>query len=60
MNKMQILLSFVLFSVLYFVALDFTSVDAAKTGSYNFCTQFPAYPECTGWRNEAITDNYWF
>jgi len=60
MNKMQILLSFVLFSVLSFAVLDFTSADAAKTGSYNFCTQFPAYPECTGWRSEAITDNYWF
>ena len=60
MNKAQILLSSVLVAVLYFAVSGIVSVDAAKTGSYNFCTQFPAYPECTGWRTEAITDNYWF
>ena len=40
------------------IAFDY--VEAAKTGSYNFCTQLPAYPECAGWRTESITDNYWF
>ena len=35
---------------------------AYKTGSYNFCSVFPAYPECAGWRTEAISDsfNHWF
>ena len=42
------------------IMVDIDPVDAAKTGSYNFCTQFPAFPECVGWRTEAVTDNYWF
>lgn len=33
---------------------------AAVTGSTNFCNQFPTYPECTGWRVEPISDNFWF
>ena len=35
---------------------------AYKTGSYNFCSAFPAFPECVGWRTDAISDsfNYWF
>ena len=32
----------------------------AVTGSANFCSQFPTYPECTGWRSEPISDNFWF
>ena len=40
------------------IAFDYA--DAAKTGSYNFCTQLPAYPECAGWRSESILDNHWF
>ena len=50
-----------IFSVtLYAVSTEINPVGAAKTGSYNFCTQFPAFPECVGWRTEAIDDNYWF
>ena len=61
MKKTQILLSSILLSVLFATALNFNSADAAgKTGSYNFCSVFPAFPECTGWRTEAISDNYWF
>ena len=32
----------------------------AVTGSFNYCNQFPTYPECTGWRVEPINDNFWF
>ena len=60
MKKIQIVLFTVLLSTSYISIIDFNSVDAAKTGSYNFCTQFPAYPECVGWRTKALTDNYWF
>ncbi|MDH3736352.1 MAG: hypothetical protein OEQ94_04940 [Nitrosopumilus sp.] len=59
MNKIQVLLCSVLV-ILFFTVLDINFADAAKTGSYNFCTVFPAYPECTGYRTEALTDNYWF
>lgn len=61
MEKMQILLNPILLSILCITILNFSSVDATgKTGSYNFCTVFPSYPECVGWRTEAIADNYWF
>ena len=32
----------------------------AVTGSANYCSQFPTFPECTGWRVEPISDNFWF
>ena len=37
-------------------------VEASTTGSFNFCSVFPQYAECSGWRTEAISDsyNYWF
>ena len=57
--KKQFLLNLILLSILYII-VDVTFADAAKTGSYNFCTQFPAFPECGGWRTKAINDNYWF
>ena len=61
MKKMQVLLSSILLSVLCITILNFSSVDATgKTGGYNFCTAFPSYPECVGWRTEATSDNYWF
>ena len=40
--------------------ISFDYAEAAKTGSYNFCSQLPAYPECSGWRTESVSDNYWF
>ena len=61
MEKMGILLNSILLSILCVAILNFDSVDATgKTGSYNFCTVFPSYPECVGWRTEAISDNHWF
>jgi len=45
---------------MYILLSDFSSADASKTGSYNFCLYNPTFPECTGWRTNAITDNYWF
>ena len=50
---------FILF-IIVSIGFGFDSADAAKTGSYNFCVQLPAYPECAGWRTESISDNYWF
>ncbi len=32
----------------------------AVTASANYCSAFPTYPECTGWRSEPISDNFWF
>ena len=62
MKKILFLVSIVLFSVLFFTVFNFDMADAYKTGSYNFCSVFPLYPECVGWRTEAISDsyNYWF
>lgn len=60
MKKIKIVLSSILLMVLYFSIIDFTLVDAAKTGGYNFCLVFTAHPECAGWRTEPIADNYWF
>ena len=61
MEKTQVFLGSILLSILCIATLNFDSADATgKTGSYNFCTQFPAYPECVGWRVEAISDNHWF
>jgi len=50
----------VVVAIIFFTVLDINFVDAAKTGGYNFCKAFPTYPECTGWRTEAIGDNFWF
>jgi len=60
MTKTLVLLGIILLSVLYVIMLDFDSAYADKTGSYNFCVQFPAFPECVGWRTEALFDNFWF
>ena len=32
----------------------------ARTGSTNYCNQFPTFAECSGWRSEPISDNHWF
>lgn len=32
----------------------------AATAGDNFCSAFPTHPECTGYRVEAIYDNFWF
>lgn len=60
MKKILFLTSLILSSVLYF-AINFDMAEA-RTGSYNFCQAFPLFPECVGWRTEAISDsyNYWF
>ena len=59
--KQKLILFVIIFSFsLYALTIEVDSANAAKTGSYNFCTQFPAFPECVGWRTEAISDNYWF
>ena len=57
MNSVFILSTILVLTV---VGLGVTSADAQKTSGYNFCKAFPAFPECSGWRTEAITDNYWF
>ena len=59
--KKRIVLSLILGISIIITTSNFNLVDATgKTGSYNFCSVFPAYPECVGWRTEAITDNHWF
>jgi hypothetical protein len=37
-------------------------VYASTVGGSDFCTAFPLFPDCPGWRNESITDSYfhWF
>ena len=61
MNQKYVLSVLVLTIVSIMTISNSDSVDATgKTGSYNFCSVFPAYPECVGWRTEAITDNHWF
>ncbi|MGH1568830.1 MAG: hypothetical protein ACRBBZ_06575 [Nitrosopumilus sp.] len=58
--KKSLFLVLILSSSMYILLSDFSSADASKTGSYNFCSSNPTFPECTGWRTNAITDNYWF
>ena len=58
MTKIFVLCSIILLIIISTVSFD--HAEAVKTGSYNFCSQFPAYPECAGWRTESISDNYWF
>ncbi|WP_420545685.1 hypothetical protein [Nitrosopumilus sp.] len=55
-------LNAILIPIFVIVSTSFIIIpaDAAKTGSYNFCSVFPAFPECTGWRTEAVDDNHWF
>ena len=61
MKKTHNLLSLIMLSIFCVVILNFNSADATgKTGSYNFCSVFPAFPECAGWRTDPISDNYWF
>ena len=61
MKKIIFLLGIILSSALIFTILNF-DIAEARTGSYNFCQAFPLFPECQGWRTEAISDsyNYWF
>lgn len=58
--KKSLFLVLILSSSMYILLSDFYSADASKTGSYNFCLSHPTFPECVGWRTNAITDNYWF
>ena len=62
MEKTSIIIMFILSSVLFSTVSNFDAAEAYKTGSYNLCSVFPLFPECTGWRTEAISDsyNYWF
>ena len=59
--KYRAIILFLIFSFsIYALSVEINPINAAKTGSYNFCKQFPAFPECVGWRIDAIDDNYWF
>jgi len=59
MKKKLCLILIISFS-LYIFADNLNSANAAKTATFNYCHVFPQYPECVGWRTEAINDNYWF
>ena len=59
MTKILVLMSFVLFFVFTTIIFD-PEFAYAKTGSYNFCEVFPAFPECGGWRSEPLSDNFWY
>ena len=60
MNKLSIITSVFIFTVIIIGVID--TADAYKTSGYNFCSAFPAYPECTGWRTDPLSDsfNLWF
>ena len=62
MRKTSIIVILILFSVLSSTVFSFDTAEAYKTGGYNLCLAFPFFPECVGWRTEAISDkyNYWF
>ena len=62
MSKISFILSFILLIATFVTVIDFTSTYASKVGGTPFCTVFPHFPECSGWRTEAITDSYsrWF
>jgi len=45
---------------MFFVFVNFGLADATVTASVNFCKVFHTNPECTGWRVEPISDNFWF
>ena len=60
MKKFTVYVIFGMFLIVGSMSHIIIPADAAKTGSYNFCSVFPGYPECSGWRTEAITDNHWF
>ena len=36
------------------------TADATRTAGFYFCNVFTTHPECTGWRNIPIMDNFWF
>ncbi len=52
----------ILVSLLAYSNYSLDTVEAATTGSFNFCTVFPQYAECAGWRVSSISDSYnhWF
>ena len=62
MRKISSMTIFVLTSILFYSVSSFDVAEASTTGSFNFCTVFPQFAECAGWRTEAISDsyNYWF
>lgn len=59
MKSLILLLSLVTAS--FAIAPDINGVAfGAVTAGSNFCNAFPTHPECTGWRDEPIYDNFWF
>ena len=57
---MKLLILMLVIGMIAFVPNISNVSFGAVTGSTNYCNQFPTYPECTGWRVEPITDNFWF
>ena len=47
-------------SLVFVMIISDSDFAYAKTGSYNFCEVFPAFPECGGWRSEPLSDNFWY
>jgi hypothetical protein len=62
MKKMTLMKMLVLTPILLYSVSTFDFAEAATTGSFNFCSVFPQFAECNGWRTEAISDSYnrWF
>jgi hypothetical protein len=62
MKKNSLITILVLTSILFYSVSGIGEAEAATTGSFNFCSVFPQYAECTGWRTEVISDSYnrWF
>lgn len=58
---MKILLFLILIIGTFIFIPSMTGIAfGAVTASSNFCKAFPTHPECTGWRVEPISDNFWF
>jgi hypothetical protein len=62
MKKITLMKMLVLTSILFYSVSNFDFAEASVTGSFNYCSVFPQYAECNGWRTEAISDSYnhWF
>lgn len=54
-----LLLLLLIGSLTGFTGLYHDAFGAATAGD-NFCNAFPTHPECTGYRVEPISDNFWF
>lgn len=61
MKKKNIIMKLLFSVIICITMINFNLVDATgKTGGYHFCTAFPGFPECVGWRTQAVDDNHWF